>query len=120
MHSVQHEFRGQQRQHGRSAQRTYRHQCAPNKWDDPSTRQMAMHGHRHAHAAKAPVLRRQANTMCTNACCNNNRLATLANALQCALVRTSNFRTCTIASGIRSLNCADPGTASRLIPDVPE
>eukprot|EP00969_Alexandrium_andersonii_P093470 4128088-Alexandrium_andersonii.AAC.1 len=33
---------------------------------------------------------------------------------------SSNCRTCNIASGVRSLNCAGPGAASKLIPEAPE
>eukprot|EP00969_Alexandrium_andersonii_P087580 3864016-Alexandrium_andersonii.AAC.1 len=29
-------------------------------------------------------------------------------------------RTCNIASGVRSLNCAGPGTTSTLVPEAPE
>eukprot|EP00969_Alexandrium_andersonii_P273350 12082090-Alexandrium_andersonii.AAC.1 len=28
--------------------------------------------------------------------------------------------TCTIASGVQSLNCADPGMTSKLVPEAPE
>eukprot|EP00969_Alexandrium_andersonii_P309331 13669927-Alexandrium_andersonii.AAC.1 len=31
-----------------------------------------------------------------------------------------NCRTCTTASGVRSLDCAGPGTAYKLIPEVPK
>eukprot|EP00969_Alexandrium_andersonii_P330351 14599657-Alexandrium_andersonii.AAC.1 len=37
-----------------------------------------------------------------------------------ASIRSSNCRTCTIASGARSSNCVGPGPASELIPGAPE
>eukprot|EP00969_Alexandrium_andersonii_P298374 13189445-Alexandrium_andersonii.AAC.1 len=33
---------------------------------------------------------------------------------------SSNFGTCKLAPGVRTLNCAGPGAASKLLPEAPE